>query len=65
MSEMKMPERLEPWCKLVQTVLAEEFDEPPVNLRKVSEKIVMKIFLRAGVVFPFSDSALKEQEIQK
>ena len=52
---MEMPERLEPWCRLVQTVLAEEFGEPPTNFRKVAEKIVMKIFLRAGVIFPFSE----------
>jgi len=59
--DMKMPEKLEPWCQLVQEVLAEEFKEPPVNFRKVSEKIVMKIFLRAGVVWPFSASTQKDE----
>jgi hypothetical protein len=51
-----MPEKLEPWCRLVQEVLSEEFNEPPLNFRVVSEKIVMKIFLRAGVVWPFLDN---------
>jgi hypothetical protein len=55
MSKIEMPERLEPWCQLVQKVLSDEFKEPLVNFRKISEKIVMKIFLRAGVIFPFSD----------
>jgi len=56
----EMPERLEPWCQLVQTILAEEFDVPPVNVRKLSEKIIMKVFLRMGVVFPFSDNIGRE-----
>lgn len=44
----EISDRLESYIQLVQKILSEEFREPPVNFRKLSEKIIKKLLLRAG-----------------